>query len=254
LDACSGGSFTTGIKYKLFSLELFKEVTHIFWDLDHTIWDYSTNARLTIFELYEKHSVHEKTEHGPDIFHKTYCKHNDLAWENYSKGIIDKAILRQRRFKDTFSELGMEPEGVYHIFETEFVEICPTKGHLIPGALEALKHFYLHFHQHIITNGFKETQAVKMQTSGINHFFKTLTNSEDAGVQKPHPDIFKIALQSAGASIENSVMIGDNYEADILGAYNLGIKCVFYNPDSVKIENMPEDIVVIKDLIEMLEF
>ena len=233
-------------------MEIFNNITHIFWDLDHTIWDYSTNARLTIFELYEKHEVHKTTEHGPEIFHKTYCKHNDLAWENYRKGIIDKTVLRQRRFKDTFIELGMEQEGMYQLFEKEFVEICPTKGHLMPGALEALNHFHLKFDQHIITNGFKETQGVKMQTSGIHHFFKTLTNSEDAGVQKPHPEIFKIALQSAGAEIDNSLMIGDTYEADIMGAYALGIKCIFYNPESVIIKNMPEDIVVIRELGELI--
>ena len=92
-----------------------------------------------------------------------------------------------------------------------------------------------------------------MQTSGIHHFFKTLTNSEDAGVQKPHPEIFKIALKSAGATTENSLMIGDNYEADILGAHNLGMKCIFYNPESVDINNMPEDIIVIKELGKLVE-
>lgn len=234
-------------------MEIFKNVTHIFWDLDHTIWDYKTNARITIFELYEKHSINKSTSHSPDIFHKTYCKHNDLAWENYRNGIIDKAVLRQRRFKDTFIELGMEPEGMYQLFETEFVEICPTKGNLMPGALDALNHFHPKFEQHIITNGFKETQGVKIQTSGIHHFFKTLTNSEDAGVQKPHPEIFKIALKSAGATTENSLMIGDNYEADILGAHNLGMKCIFYNPESVDINNMPENIIVIKELGELVE-
>lgn len=232
--------------------DLFENIAHVFWDLDHTIWDYKTNARLTIFELYKKHNIHKTTEHGPDIFHETYCKHNDLAWENYRKGIIDKTILRQRRFKDTFVELGMEPEGIYEVFETEFVEICPTKGNLMPGAMDALNHFHLNFQQHIITNGFKETQGVKMRTSGIHHFFNTLTNSEDTGFQKPHPEIFRIAMQSAGATVENSLMIGDNYEADVLGAYALGMKCVFYNPELVEIENMPEGIVVIRELTELV--
>lgn len=233
-------------------MDFFNNITHIFWDLDHTIWDYKTNARLTIIELYEKHNVHLTTHHSPEVFNTVYCKHNDLAWENYRKGIIDKSILRQRRFKDTFLELGIEPDGRYQIFEKEFVEICPTKGHLMPGALEVLNHFHLKYEQHIITNGFKETQGIKMKTSGIHHFFNTVTNSEDAGCQKPHPEIFKIALQSAGATIENSLMIGDNFEADIIGAYDLGIKCIFYNPDSLEIENMPGDIFSIRDLGELV--
>ncbi|MFM9943942.1 MAG: YjjG family noncanonical pyrimidine nucleotidase [Bacteroidia bacterium] len=234
-------------------LDIFKNITHIFWDLDHTIWDYKTNARITIFELYAKHQIQNLTHHSPSVFHEVYCKHNDLAWEDYRKGIIDKTTLRQIRFKNTFMELGMKPEVIYEIFETEFVEICPTKGNLMPGAMKALTHFHLHFAQHIITNGFKETQSVKMQTSGIHHFFNTLTNSEDTGFQKPHPEIFKIALQSAGATPDNSMMIGDNYEADILGANALGMKCVFYNPESVPIENMSEDIVNIKELEELIK-
>ena len=235
-------------------LDIFKNITHIFWDLDHTIWDYSTNARLTIFELYEKHGINEKMHHSPDTFHKTYCKHNDLAWEHYRNGIIDKTILRQRRFKDTFLELGVEPDTIYEIFETEFVEICPTKGHLIPGAREVLMLFNSKFEQHIITNGFKETQGVKIRTSGIDHFFKTITNSEDTGYQKPHPEIFKLAMQAAGANIQNSLMIGDNYEADILGAYNAGMKCVFYNPESHVIENIPGDILMITTFDELEKF
>lgn len=186
------------------------------------------------------------------MFHKTYSKHNDLAWENYSKGIIDKTVLRQRRFYDTFIELGIEPEGIYQIFETEFVELCPTKGHLIAGAMEVLNHFHPNFQQHIITNGFKETQGVKMRTSVIDHFFSTFTNSEDAGFQKPHPEIFTKAMKSAGAKAQNSLMIGDNYEADILGAFLIGMRCVYYNPGDLIIENIPTEIVSIRKLEELI--
>lgn len=203
--------------------------------------------------MYEKHDISSKTHHDADVFHKTYSKHNDLAWENYRKGIIDKTLLRQRRFSDTFMELGIEPEGIYQIFETEFVEICPTKGNLISGAMEVLNHFHPNFQQHIITNGFKETQGVKMRTSGIDHFFSTSTNSEDAGFQKPHPEIFTKAMQSAGATAQNSLMIGDNYEADILGAYNIGMRCVYYNPTGLIIENMRADILSIRKLEELIK-
>jgi putative hydrolase of the HAD superfamily len=233
-------------------LFFYPSITHIFWDLDHTIWDYPTNARLTIYELFEKYAIQNLTHHSPSVFHEVYCRHNDLAWENYRKGIIDKATLRERRFKDTFIELGMGPHPFYEHFEKEFVEICPTKGHLMPGALEVLTQFNSRFEQHII-NGFKETQGIKLQTSGIHHFFKTLTNSEDTGYQKPHPEIFKIAMERAGAKPENSVMIGDNYEADVLGAYDIGMKCVFYNPGVMAIENIPEGIVIITKLCELVD-
>lgn len=233
-------------------MPILHNIKHIFWDLDHTIWDYTTNARLTIFELYDRHNIKSLTHHDAAMFHKTYCKHNDLAWEHYRKGIINKAELRQRRFFDTFIELGLIPEGLSDVFETEFVERCPSKGILIEGALKVISHFSTRVDQHIITNGFKETQTIKMHSSGIHPFFKTMTNSEDAGFQKPHPEIFRMAMQSAGAKPENSLMVGDNYEADILGAYSIGMKCVFYNPSGQLVDNQPNEIRSISQLVELI--
>jgi putative hydrolase of the HAD superfamily len=251
LDACSGSSVTADLKVSLPD-NFFEGVSHIFWDLDHTIWDFSTNARLTIFELYHKYDLGKKMEHPPETFHSTYIRHNNLAWELYRKGEITKEHLRQRRFRDTFSELGTEPDALCHLFEKEFVELCPTKSVLIPGAFDALTLFSKTYRQHIITNGFKETQAVKMNTSGIHHFFETVTNSEDTGYQKPHPMIFKIAINEAGASVENSIMIGDNYEADILGAHALGMRCVFFDMHEESAEIPKDGIVKINHLNQLL--
>lgn len=227
------------------------KITDIFWDLDHTLWDYPTNARITIIELFEKYNLYRYTHHSSDIFHKTYCRHNDAAWDDYREGKIDKQTLRKLRFSNTFRELEIDNDKFHDIFENEFVEICPTKGNLMNGAMEILNFFENDFNQHIITNGFKETQEVKLNASGIVHFFKTITNSEDVGVQKPNPLIFSKALASASAIAEKSLMIGDNFEADILGAYNAGLKCVFYNHGSKKIENIPHGIVVISELNEL---
>ncbi len=230
----------------------FKDISHIFWDLDHTLWDYSTNSRLTIYELFEKHAIHQRIEHGPAVFHDTYSKHNDLAWLMYREGQIDKDALRKQRFQNTFLELGADPEGIAEIFEIEFVEICRSKPHLIEGAMEVLSFFEKTYRQHIITNGFKEALDHKILNSGIKHFFDTITNSEDSGYQKPNPEIFHIALNDAGATIENSVMIGDNLEADVLGAYQLGMKCVYFNPANQNSGLVPKDILTISKLKELL--
>ncbi|NUM32760.1 MAG: noncanonical pyrimidine nucleotidase, YjjG family [Bacteroidetes bacterium] len=230
------------------------KITNIFWDLDHTLWDYPTNARLTVFELFEKYKLNELTKHKPEVFHNTYCHHNDAAWDDYRDGKIDKQTLRKLRFSKTFTELGIENEKFHEIFENEFVEKCPTKGNLMSGALEMLRFFEKDYKQHIITNGFKETQEIKLKTSGIFHFFSTITNSEDVGVQKPNPQIFKSALSAAATFAENSLMVGDNFEADILGAYNLGFNCIFFNHDSKKIENIPKEIVELNDLNDVKNY
>lgn len=232
--------------------DFFKGIEHVFWDLDHTLWDYSTNARITIFELYEKHAMHTKIEHGPDVFHQVYCKHNDIAWDQYRKGEIDKHILRQQRFRDTLIELGTDPNGIFDIFEKEFVEICPTKPHLMPGAREVLELFKHKFKQHIITNGFKETQSIKTFNSGIQHYFESVTHSEETGFQKPNPEIFRIALETVGATKENSMMIGDNFEADILGAFDFGMRCVYYNPGKLQHGLEDERLIDISDLGELI--
>ena len=223
-------------------------ISDIFWDLDHTIWDYPTNAKITIFELFEKYNLNNLTIHSPEVFHKTYCKYNDSAWDEYRKGKIDKLTLRKLRFSNTFKELKIEKEEFHDIFEIEFVKICPTKGNLMKGALNALQFFEPLFKQHIITNGFKETQELKLKSSGISHFFDSITNSEDVGVQKPSPIIFEKAVSGALADKNKCIMIGDNYEADIVGAYNYGLKCVFYNHSGIEIKNIPSEIIVVDDL------
>jgi len=230
----------------------FKDISHIFWDLDHTLWDYATNSKLTIYELFEKHDIHRRIEHGPEIFHDTYSKHNNLAWIQYREGQIDKETLRKQRFQNTFLELGTDPEGIAEIFENEFVEICRSKPHLIEGAMDVLNFFQKSYRQHIITNGFKEALDHKILNSGISQFFDTITNSEDSGYQKPNPEIFNIALKDAGATPRNSVMIGDNLEADVLGAYQLGMRCVYFNPANLNQELIPSNILTISKLRELL--
>lgn len=230
----------------------FEGIEHVFWDLDHTLWDYHTNARVTLFELFDKHGMHHRMDHPPELFHEVYCRHNDIAWEQYRKGMIDKEQLRKQRFEHTLSELGTDPEGISALLETDFVALCPTKPHLIPGAREALHFFHKRYRQHIITNGFRETQGIKTRESGIRHFFDSVTHSEDIGIQKPHPDIFRHALEAAGATIENSVMIGDNYEADVLGAVSLGMRSVYFNPVQTATFLKTERMIEVNDLHKLV--
>ena len=95
----------------------------------------------------------------------------------------------------------------------------------------------LNYNLHIITNGFKEVQHGKLVNSKINTYFKTVTNSEMVGVKKPNPKIFDFALQVANANAEQSIMIGDNYEADVLGAINIGMDAIFFDINNIQLNN-----------------
>jgi len=129
-----------------------------------------------------------------------------------------------------FAYFGVEDHQLAHEFGEAFVKESPLKPHLIPGAREVLEHLSSSYELHIITNGFKEAQEVKIRTSGIEHFFKYVINSEMAGHNKPDPRIFEYSISLVGANKENSIMIGDHLEADIMGAKDFGMDQVYYNP------------------------
>lgn len=203
---------------------------HIFFDLDHTIWDFDRNATETLLELYEVHQLKSLGLSCANTFIQLYTENNHRLWQRYHLGEISKETLRQERFRNTFLELGIKPEFVPHAFEDDYVRISPTKTNLFNGAAEVLGYLKEKYHLHIISNGFKETTLTKMELSGLNPYFKNVIISEDVGVNKPSPLIFEYALDKAKATKSESVMIGDSLEADIKGAQDFGIKAIFFNP------------------------
>ncbi|MCY1505546.1 putative HAD-hydrolase YfnB [compost metagenome] len=205
-------------------------IKHIFFDLDHTIWDFDRNARETLQELYEIHQLKALGLHSADEFIERYTENNHRLWAKYHLGEITKEVLRAERFRNTFIELGVHPDRVPTQFENDYVSISPTKTHLFEDAERVLAYLQKKYTLHIISNGFKETTLTKMRVSGLNPYFDQVIISEDVGVNKPHPDIFRHALDKAQAHKDESIMIGDSLEADIRGAQNAGIRTIFFNP------------------------
>ena len=205
-------------------------IKHIFFDLDHTIWDFDRNAHETLMELYEIHKLKELGLICAETFISTYTVNNHQLWAQYHLGQIDKQTLRQERFRKTFLELGLAPELIPTQFEEDFVNIGPTKKNLFESAEKVLGYLQDKYHLHIISNGFKEATLTKMQVSNLNPYFKNVVISEDVGVNKPDKAIFEHALNLAQAQKHESIMIGDSLEADIYGAQNFGIKAIFFNP------------------------
>jgi YjjG family noncanonical pyrimidine nucleotidase len=210
---------------------------NIFFDLDHTLWDFETNANETLRELYVVYSLQNFSDKTVEDFIALYQKNNDALWDLYRDHKIEKALLRTKRFTDTFIEMGVADQDVPTTIWDRYLEICPTKTTLLPGARETLDYLASKYKLHLITNGFAETQRRKLKHSNLNHYFKTLTISEEVGVQKPHPLIFKTALQNAGSSQTTGTYIGDNEIADVLGGLNSGWKVYWYNPKDKPLDN-----------------
>lgn len=205
-------------------------IKHIFFDLDHTIWDFDRNAEETLKELYEMYQLQQLGLSSCQEFIATYTENNHQLWAAYHVGRITKEQLRSQRFNKTFRQLGVQPDKIPAKFEEDYVRISPTKTNLFLGSEKVLGYLQKKYTLHIISNGFKETTLTKMNVSGLNPYFRNVIISEDVGVNKPHKAIFEYALNKATAQKHECIMIGDSLEADIRGAQEYGIKAIYFNP------------------------
>jgi putative hydrolase of the HAD superfamily len=226
---------------------------HLFFDLDHTIWDFDKNAEEALNELYILHRLNDIGLSSADVFIETYTRNNHRLWAEYHVGKITKDALREARFKQTFLDLGVSPDVIPVGFEDAYVRLCPTKTNLFPHAHETLQYLQSKYALHLISNGFKESQDIKMNNTGIGKYFQHIIISEIVGVNKPDKAIFEHALNLAGAKKAESVMIGDSIEADIRGAMNFGIDAIFFNPfNAEKPDDVPVQITHLKELTVLL--
>ncbi len=203
---------------------------HIFFDLDHTLWDFDKNAEETLHELYHVHALEQLGVSCPHTFIEVYTRNNHKLWADYHGGKITRDQLRETRFRTTFLELGLEPETIPLSFEDDYVRICPTKTNLFPHVHETLSYLRGKYMLHLISNGFLESTTVKIELSELEKYFETVVISENVGVNKPDKAIFEYALNGAGAKKEESIMIGDSLEADIQGALDFGMDAIYFNP------------------------
>ena len=211
-----------------------KHITDIFFDLDHTLWDFEKNSALAFEKVLKKYQIKIEL----DIFLKYYVPLNLKYWELYRHEKVTQPQLRYGRLKDTFDQLNYEiSDELIDLLSTEYIHYLPEFNYLFDGTIEVLEYLNDKYCLHIITNGFQEVQAGKMKNSGIDKYFKTITNSEMAGVKKPNPKIFEYALQKANAKKQNSIMIGDCLDADINGALNFGMDAIHFNENKKEIPN-----------------
>jgi len=222
-----------------------REISDVFFDLDHTLWDFDRNSRLAFQRVFIKYQIDlEITE-----FLRVYEPINFNYWKLFREELVTKQELRRGRLVDTFKcfKLKFSTEYIDDLAES-YIDELPLNNYLFAGTEEILNYLSKKYSLHIITNGFHKVQCLKLENSGIAKYFETVTTSEEVGLKKPNPIIFKKALEKAIVHAHNSIMIGDTFEADILGAEAVGMKTLFYNYRKVVI---PSKYIVVDSLDEI---
>jgi putative hydrolase of the HAD superfamily len=226
---------------------------HLFFDLDHTLWDFDANAKGTLQQLHLDLKLVDKGVHDFDLFHNNYLKHNEKLWARYRNGQIKQNELRIKRMWLTLLDFQIADEDLSRQLSELFLQLLPTRTILFPDTKEMLQYLTDKSYQlHLITNGFEKTQHAKLNSSGLAPFFKQVITSEGSNSLKPQKEIFEFALTRAKAQVNDSIMIGDTLDVDILGAMNAGMDQVHVNYN-----NAPQDleptytITVLKELKEI---
>jgi putative hydrolase of the HAD superfamily len=224
-------------------------IQHIFFDLDHTLWDFERNSELAFQKVFNEYKVGIEVAH----FLTFYRPINHKYWKLYREEQVTKNELRYGRLKESFDAIKHPASNeLIDVIATKYIDYLPDFNHLFVGALELLDYLKEKYQLHIITNGFEEIQARKMKNSNIHHYFEQIITSESVGVKKPNPKIFFHALTCATANINNSIMIGDNIEADIQGAIGIGLKAIYCNFENQNI--IHKNITTVNSLLEIKQY
>ena len=222
-----------------------KIITDVFFDLDHTLWDFDKNSMLAFKRVFKKHAITIAVKDFIDVYEPI----NFNYWKLFREDRVSKIDLRRGRLTETFAvfKLNFTLQKIDELADS-YIEELPGDNHLFDGAELILDYLAEKYTLHIITNGFNDVQHLKLKNSGINNHFSTVTTSEEIGVKKPNPLIFTSALKKANANASSSIMIGDTFEADILGAENVGIETMYYN---YRKESIPKKYTIVDHLLDI---
>jgi len=228
-----------------------KVYKHLFFDLDHTLWDFDKNSEATMRKLYHEYDLAGRGVPSFEELYKVYNVHNDKLWDRFRNGYIKREELRWKRMWLMLLDFKIADTALAHELGIAYLEILPTQTLLTPNAREALDYCKSRYEMHLITNGFETTQRLKLQYSGISRYFTHLITSEKSNSMKPHREIFDCALQLANTDTTECIMIGDALEIDIVGAMNAGWDQVYYNPNNLKHNSKPT--YEVQDMVELLK-
>ena len=220
-------------------------ITDVFFDLDHTLWDFDKNSALTFDKIFKTHAV----DVDLNAFLKIYQVLNLKYWKLYRDEKITKDALRFNRLNDAFVAINFDvSESLINKLSDDYIVYLTSFNHLFNYTIDVLDYLKPKYNLHIISNGFEDIQNKKLTNSNIIKYFKTITNADMVGIKKPNPEIFNHALKSANTTFRKSIMIGDSYEADILGALNVGMNAIFFDNNTVTLK---ENVKCISSLLQL---
>jgi YjjG family noncanonical pyrimidine nucleotidase len=215
-----------------------KKYKCIFFDLDHTLWDYEVNSRQTLYELYFSYDLQAKGVTDAESFYKQFRVVNLALWDLYDTNRVDQQYIREERFKQVLQHFSAYSKKLSEDLSIDYLSQCPKKGNLIPHAAEVLEYLVAHYCLTVVTNGFDDIQNVKLTAGNLHRFFRHVVTSQKAGERKPSQKIFEYAMNANNVQCCDVVMIGDNLLTDIAGARNSSIDTIFYNPEKIKHETV----------------
>ena len=228
-------------------------IKHIFFDLDRTLWDFEKNSHKTLLKLIKDFNLVEKGIDNSDSFIKKYKIHNEKLWELYRNDKIKKEELRVKRFQLALAEYYIDDLELVEQLGLAYIQQCPIKTNLFPNTHEVLVYLKKKYTLHIITNGFEEVQHIKLISSNLMQYFDVIITSEQVGVKKPNTKIFEFALEQAKAKKSESIMVGDDYAVDVLGAEQVGMQGVYFNPNKLAHKNaVVHEIFCLSELMALL--
>lgn len=228
-----------------------KKYNLILFDLDHTLWDYETNSKETLVELFESYELRKRNV-GVDDFLASFSKINTMLWDLYDRGQLHRDVIRFHRFEKILIELGVDDYDLSLKLSTDYIEHSPRKPNLVEGAKEILDYLFPKYPMVIVTNGFDDVQGMKLSSSGITHYFKSVITSARAGHKKPAKQIFEFALTENKVEAHQAIMIGDNLHTDIAGAISANIDTVHFDLNGHAGSNAKFKIDNLVDLKEIL--
>jgi len=205
----------------------------ILFDLDHTLWDYHTNSRETLHDMYVDFGLANRLQADFDAFHDVFQDINATLWNQYDRGLIQRDAIRRDRFNTILGHFSVTDTALSRDLSEAYVREGPKKGNLIKGALDILEYLHPRYPMFIVTNGFEEVQFTKVKSAGLEKYFREIVISDRVGHKKPSPEIFHYVVDTHGIPHRNLIMIGDNMLTDIAGAVRAGIDSVLFNPPAV---------------------
>jgi putative hydrolase of the HAD superfamily len=207
-----------------------KKYEHIIFDLDHTLWDYERNSRITVNHLFQKHELEQLLKCSFTDYFKVYTLNTNRLWDLYNKKKINQKTLRKKRLEMVFTHFGYRSPNLEKELERSYIETCPYSPHLIDHTQDVLSELFNNHQLHLLTNGFKITQDIKLKTTDIKRFFQNIITSDDSGYSKPSYEAYNFLHQKLNAEKGNCLMVGDNLSSDIKGANDFGYDTCFFSP------------------------